>query len=139
MVTPQFSVVVESFLTFLATIFLCIIVHYFNMLVEVGVFFVTERANVLLAASRDSVYSLLVCSQDGLLVEDFAAQVTCVETLGLLPVLLSVFSFNVLIQIGELNIAKRASLPKSQVYNSLVSSQVILLGEGLHTYIADKL
>ena len=135
-VPPQLPVVVKSFLTFLATVLLCIIVHNFNVLVEVGVILVTKWTRLLLACQGDPMHGQLVGGQKGFLVEDFIAQVTRVQVLGLVT---SMLGLDVLLQIRELVVTDRTGLPHPQVHHGLVPRQVILLGEGFHTNIADIL
>ena len=121
---PQFSVIVESFLTFLATVLLCIVVNNPNMLVQVAVFLVTEGTRLLLTGYRNIVHRLLVSVQDRFLVEYFVAQVTGVEAL-------------VFVQVGELVVTEGTGLPYSQVNYSLVSSKVILFGKCLQANVAN--
>ena len=88
--------------------------NYFNMLVEVAVFLVTEGTGLLLAGHRNIVHSLLVSVQDGFLIEHFVAEITRVEALGLLDGLITtVFSFDVFVQVGELTVTEGTGLPHS--------------------------
>jgi hypothetical protein len=93
----QFSVVIKSFLTFLATVFLSIIVDDFNVLVEVAVLLATERTGVLLTSHWDLVHGVLVGIENGLLVEDLVAQVTGVQALGLLHLVGPVLGLDVFV------------------------------------------
>ena len=132
-VPSQLSVIIKTFLTFLAMVLLCIVVDDLNVLVEVGVLLVAKRTCLLLAGQGYPVHCQLVSGQKGFLVEDFIAQVTRMQVLGLVS---SMLSLHVLVQVRELVVTDRAGLSHAQVHHGLVSRQVILLGECFHTDIA---
>ena len=112
--------------------------NYFNVLVQVTVFLVTEGTSLLLAGHGNVVDRLLMSVQDGFLVEHFVAEITGVEALGLLHRLVTtVLSFDVFVQVRELVVTEGAGLSDSQVNHCLVSRQVIFLGKCFQTNIAD--
>ena len=104
--------------------------NYFNVLVQVAVFLVTERTGLLFTGNGNIVDRLLVSVQHGFLIEDFVAEIAGVEALGLLDGLVTtVFSFDVFVQVRELVVTEGAGLSDPQVDHSLVSGQMILLGK----------
>ena len=112
--------------------------NYFNVLVQVAVFLVTERTGLFFTGHRNTMHRLLVSVQDGFLIEHFVAEITRVQALGLLDGLVTtVFSFDVFVQVGELVVTEGTGLPHPQVNYSLVSGQVILLGKCLQTNVAN--
>lgn len=61
-VPSQLSVIIKTFLTFLAMVLLCIVVDDLNVLVEVGVLLVTKWTSLLLAGQGYPVHCQLVSS-----------------------------------------------------------------------------